>query len=90
MEVVELSFVQNRLHRGLHDHRHRRCIRSSSHPRPKTLESFAAVPDFDAGSLQRSVKDELRTNLLRAHRTERHLSSPACTGTSDTVGTPKS
>ena len=41
-------------------------LHSSSHPRPKTLGELRRVPDFDAGSLQRSVKDEIRTNLLRA------------------------
>ena len=41
-------------------------LHSSSHPRPKTLGELRRVPDFDARSLQRSVKDEMRANLLRA------------------------
>src|SRR5262250_293002 len=38
----------------------------SSHPRPKTVGELRRVPDFDARSLQRSIKDEIRANLLRA------------------------
>ncbi|HJZ62830.1 MAG TPA: hypothetical protein VKD70_00820 [Candidatus Acidoferrum sp.] len=38
----------------------------SSHQRPKTLGELRRVPDFDARSLQRSIKDEIRSNLLRA------------------------
>src|SRR5882757_4087058 len=57
---------------------------SSSHPRPKTLGELRRVPDFDAGSLQRSVKDELRTNLLRAIERNEPL-FPGVHGYDDTV-----
>jgi len=57
---------------------------SSSHPRPKTLGELRRVPDFDAGSLQRSVKDELRTNLLRAIERNDTL-FPGVHGYDDTV-----
>ena len=49
---------------------------SSSHPRPKTLGELRRVPDFDAGSLQHSVKDELRANLLRAIERNEPLFGP--------------
>jgi magnesium chelatase subunit I len=35
------------------------------HPRPRTLGELKRIPDFDAGSVSRSVKDEIRGNLLR-------------------------
>src|SRR6266403_6373269 len=57
---------------------------SSSHPRPKTLGELRRVPDFDAGSLQRSVKDELRANLLRAIERNEPL-FPGVHGYDDTV-----
>jgi len=57
---------------------------SSPHPRPKTLGELRRVPDFDAGSLQRSVKDELRTNLLRAIERNDTL-FPGVHGYDDTV-----
>jgi len=57
---------------------------SSSHPRPKTLGELRRVPDFDAGSLQRSVKDELRANLLRAIERNETL-FPGVHGYDDTV-----
>src|SRR5437899_4921832 len=57
---------------------------SSSHPRPKTLGELRRVPDFDARSLQRSVKDELRTNLLRAIERSETL-FPGLHGYDDTV-----
>src|SRR2546430_292242 len=57
---------------------------SSSHPRPKTLGELRRVPDFDAGSLQRSVKDEIRTNLLRAIERNEPL-FPGVHGYDDTV-----
>jgi len=56
----------------------------SSHPRPKTLGELRRVPDFDAGSLQRSVKDEIRTNLLRAIERNEPL-FPGVHGYDDTV-----
>jgi len=57
---------------------------SSSHPRPKTLGELRRVPDFDAGSLQRSVKDEIRANLLRAIERNEPL-FPGVHGYDDTV-----
>ena len=42
------------------------------------------MPDFDAGSLQRSVKDEIRTNLLRAIERNEPL-FPGVHGYDDTV-----
>jgi len=35
------------------------------HPKPRTLGELKRIPDFDAGSVSRSVKDEIRGNLLR-------------------------
>jgi magnesium chelatase subunit I len=35
------------------------------HPRPKTLGELKRIPDFDGGGVSRSVKDEIRGNLLR-------------------------
>jgi len=57
---------------------------SSSHPRPKTLGELRRVPDFDARSLHRSVKDELRANLLRAIERNETL-FPGVHGYDDTV-----
>jgi magnesium chelatase subunit I len=37
----------------------------SQHPKPRTLGELKRIPDFDAGSVSRSVKDEIRGNLLR-------------------------
>src|SRR5256885_9568434 len=59
-------------------------LHSSSHPRPKTLGELRRVPDFDAASLQRSVKDEIRTNLLRAIERNEPL-FPGVHGYDDTV-----
>src|SRR2546422_10574096 len=59
-------------------------LHSSSHPRPKTLGELRRVPDFDARSLQRSVKDELRANLLRAIERNEPL-FPGVHGYDDTV-----
>src|SRR5206468_4656647 len=59
-------------------------LHSSSHPRPKTLGELRRWPDFDARSLQRSVKDELRRNLLRAIEKGETL-FPGVHGYDDTV-----
>src|SRR5579871_4491059 len=57
---------------------------SSSLPRPKTLGELRRVPDFDARSLQHSIKDEIRSNLLRAiERSETIF--PGIHGYDDTV-----
>ncbi|MEQ1472818.1 MAG: magnesium chelatase, partial [Candidatus Acidiferrum sp.] len=37
----------------------------SQHSKPRTLGELKRIPDFDAGSVSRSVKDEIRGNLLR-------------------------
>src|SRR6202790_3494125 len=37
----------------------------SQHPKPRTLGELKGIPDFDAGSVSRSVKDEIRGTLLR-------------------------
>src|SRR5450432_684530 len=37
----------------------------SQHSKPRTLGELKSIPDFDAGSVSRSVKDEIRGNLLR-------------------------
>jgi len=57
---------------------------SSSHPRPKTIGELRRVPDFDARSLQRSIKDEIRTNLLRAIERNETI-FPGVHGYDDTV-----
>lgn len=57
---------------------------SSSHPRPKTLGELRRVPDFDARSLQRSIKDEIRANLLRAIERNETI-FPGVHGYDDTV-----
>jgi len=59
-------------------------LHPSSHPRPKTLGELRRVPDLDAGSLQRSVKDEIRANLLRAIERNEPL-FPGVHGYDDTV-----
>src|SRR5690349_12622155 len=59
-------------------------LHSSSHPRPRTLGELRRVPDFDARSLHRSVKDELRANLLRAIEGNETL-FPGVHGYDDTV-----
>ncbi len=38
---------------------------SSPHSKPRTLGELKGIPDFDAGGASRSVKDEIRRNLLR-------------------------
>ncbi|HEY6265681.1 MAG TPA: hypothetical protein VIW93_12825 [Candidatus Acidoferrum sp.] len=39
---------------------------SSGHSKPRTLGELKRIPDFDPRGASRSVKDELRRNLLRA------------------------
>src|SRR5271154_364906 len=39
---------------------------SASHPKPRTLGELKRIPDFDARGASRSVKNEIRRNLLRA------------------------
>ena len=56
----------------------------SSHPRPKTLGELRRVPDFDARSLERSIKHEIRANLLRAIERNETI-FPGVHGYDDTV-----
>lgn len=56
----------------------------ASHPRPKTIGELRRVPDFDARSLQRSIKDEIRANLLRAIERNETI-FPGVHGYDDTV-----
>src|ERR1700741_3857737 len=57
---------------------------ASAHPRQKTLGELRRVPDFDARSLHRPVKDELRANLL--HSIDRNETLfPGVHGYDDTV-----
>ena len=53
-------------------------------PRPQTLGELRRIPDFDARSPSRSVKDEIRTNLLRAIERNEPL-FPGVHGYEDTV-----
>jgi magnesium chelatase subunit I len=52
--------------------------------RPKTLGELRRIPDFDARSVSRSVKDEIRSNLLRAIERKETL-FPGVHGYEDTV-----
>src|SRR6266853_1255896 len=52
--------------------------------RPATLGELKSIPDFDAASVSRSVKDEIRTNLLRAIERDEPL-FPGVHGYEDTV-----
>src|SRR4030088_776285 len=54
------------------------------HPKPRTLGELKGIPDFDAGSVSRSVKDEIRGNLLRAIERNEPL-FPGIHGYEDTV-----
>ena len=54
------------------------------HSRPKTLGELRRIPDFDAKGARRSVKDEIRSNLLRAIERNEPL-FPGVHGYEDTV-----
>src|SRR5258707_2314320 len=41
-------------------------MQSSGHSKPRTLGELKGIPDFDLGGASRSVKNEIRRNLLRA------------------------
>src|SRR6266487_3528228 len=41
-------------------------MQSSGHSKPRSLGELKCIPDFDPRGASRSVKDELRRNLLRA------------------------
>ena len=57
---------------------------SAQHPKPQTLGELKRIPDFDAGRVSRSVKDEIRSNLLRAIERGEPL-FPGIHGYEDTV-----
>jgi magnesium chelatase subunit I len=57
---------------------------SSAHPRPRTIQEWKRIPDFDAAATSISVKNEIRRNLLR--RIERNEPLfPGVHGYEDTV-----
>src|SRR6202049_1827684 len=56
----------------------------SQHPKPRTLGELKGIPDFDAGRVSRSVKDEIRGNLLRLIERDEPL-FPGIHGYEDTV-----
>src|SRR5271154_348107 len=57
---------------------------SASHPKPRTLGELKRIPDFDAHGASRSVKNEIRRNLLRAIEKGETL-FPGVHGYEDTV-----
>ena len=59
-------------------------MQSSGHAKPRTLGELKHIPDFDATSGSRSVKNEIRRNLLRAIEKGEAL-FPGVHGYEDTV-----
>jgi magnesium chelatase subunit I len=59
-------------------------VQSSSHGRPRSLGELKRIPDFDPRGASRSVKNELRRNLLRAIEKGETL-FPGVHGYEDTV-----
>src|ERR1700737_678050 len=59
-------------------------MQSSGHSKPRTLGELKRIPDFDPRGAPRSVKDELRRNLLRAIEKGETL-FPGVHGYEDTV-----
>src|SRR5271154_1276050 len=57
---------------------------TSTHPKPRTLGELKRIPDFDARGASRSVKNEIRRNLLRAIEKGEPL-FPGVHGYEDTV-----
>src|SRR5215467_8132715 len=57
---------------------------SPGHSRPRTLGELKRIPDFDPRGASRSVKDEMRRNLLRAIEKDEAL-FPGVHGYEDTV-----
>ena len=57
---------------------------SSGHSKPRTLGELKGIPDFDPGGACRSVKNELRRNLLRSIERGENL-FPGVHGYEDTV-----
>src|SRR6266481_4358034 len=56
----------------------------TAHNKPRTIGELRSIPDFDAYSAARSVKDEIRVNLLRAIERGEPL-FPGVHGYEDTV-----
>src|SRR5580692_7823674 len=59
-------------------------MQSSAHPRAQTLGELKSIPDFDARTVSRSVKAEIRQNLLRMIEKNEPL-FPGVHGYEDTV-----
>jgi len=59
-------------------------MQSSGHPKPRTLGELKRIPDFDARTISRSVKTEMRQNLLRMIEKNEPL-FPGVHGYEDTV-----
>src|SRR5438477_9429509 len=59
-------------------------MHSSGHSKPRTLGEIKGIPDFDPGGACRSVKNELRRNLLRSIEKGETL-FPGIHGYEDTV-----
>src|ERR1700757_928399 len=59
-------------------------MHSSGHSKPRTLGELKGIPDFDPGGACRSVKNEIRRNLLRAIEKGETL-FPGVHGYEDTV-----
>jgi magnesium chelatase subunit I len=59
-------------------------MQSSGHTKPRTLGELKRIPDFDAHGASRSVKNEMRQNLLRAIEKGETL-FPGVHGYEDTV-----
>src|SRR5713226_216498 len=57
---------------------------TSAHSKPRTLGELKRIPDFDPRGASRSVKDEIRRNLLRAVEKDETL-FPGVHGYEDTV-----
>ena len=59
-------------------------LQSQGHPKPRTLGELKRIPDFDARIVSRSVKSEMRQNLLRMIEKNEPL-FPGVHGYEDTV-----
>src|SRR5580704_10418837 len=59
-------------------------MQSSGHSKPRTIGELKRIPDFDPRGASRSVKDEIRRNLLRAIEKNETL-FPGVHGYEDTV-----
>jgi magnesium chelatase subunit I len=60
------------------------ATQTSTHPKPRTLGELKRIPDFDSRAASRSVKNEIRRNLLRAIEKGEPL-FPGVHGYEDTV-----